>query len=255
MFDKQDSIGVVIPTFNRLAETIAAIDSILNQSLPVSQIVVVDDGSDEEIFLQLQNHLSKKPVELIRITHTGHPGIVREAGRKKLRTEWIAFLDSDDSWHIDKLEVTFLNQKRYSADALCSLASGVNTKNQKKTGSRFLSRKEIFRSNQIINSSVVIRSSILDSVGGIATSYSVRGCEDYATWLRVSDVTAWLLISDELISYRDDSKDSVRRDEEFNQDFSNITALLDYVLFSQAKKGKRFISLRMILRYLWRLIL
>lgn len=254
MTGKHISVGVIIPTYNRAQRTVDAVASVLNQTVPVERVIVVDDGSDEDIYRNLQDLLSDKRVELVRINHSGHPGIAREAGRLLLDTEWIAFLDSDDSWREDKIERVFINQNKYGADAICSLASGNSASHSEKGNTRFLSRKELFRANLIINSSVVIRSKLLEEVSGIATSYSVRGCEDYATWLRVNDKSNWLIITEELINYEDNSLDSVRQDEEFRQDYSNVAALLDYVLFSRENSDRKFLPLRLYLKLLWRLV-
>jgi len=249
------SVGVIIPTYNRFEETLKAVDSVLNQTLEVSQVVVVDDGSDKAILEKLKAELQSRSVELLEIKHSAHPGIVREAGRSILQTEWIAFLDSDDYWHPNKMERTFFHQEIYGAEAICSLASEMVNSNDKRVMTGYLTRREVFKENRIINSSVVIRSDLLDQIGGIATSYSVRGCEDYATWLRVTDKSRWLFVNEPLIFYSETSKDSIRSNEEFQQDFSNVSSLLDYVLYSKMTGSRRFLSLRVFLKFFWRFVI
>ena len=248
------SVGVIIPTYNRFEETLKAVDSVLNQTLAVSQVVVVDDGSEKEILEKLKSELQYRFVELLEIKHSAHPGIVREAGRSILQTEWIAFLDSDDYWNPNKMERIFFHQEIYGAEAICSLASGMVYPNDRRKSARYLTRREVFKENKIINSSVVIRSDLLDQIGGVATSYSVRGCEDYATWLRVTDKSRWLFVNEPLIFYNQTSIDSIRGNEEFQQDFSNISAMLDYVLYSKSNGYRKFLSLRVILRFFWRFV-
>jgi glycosyltransferase involved in cell wall biosynthesis len=249
------TIGVIIPTFNRVEETIRAVDSVLKQSVPVNQIIVVDDGSTIENLARLRAELISKPVEIFEMSHTGHPGIAREYGRKQVSTEWVAFLDSDDIWSRNKIEKFIEYQLQFSADALCSSSVGLQILGLSGQGSRYLSKREVFKSNKIINSSVIVRAALLESTGGIATSYSVRGCEDYATWLRVTDLANWFYIDEELVHYADNSVDSIRKDEEFSQDFSAILALLDYALYSRNKRGRGLIRLRLLLKHLWRIVI
>ncbi len=249
------TVGVIIPTYNRVEETICAVDSVLKQTVTVTQIIVVDDGSTTANLARLRGELKGKPVEILELLHTGHPGIVREYGRKQVSTEWIAFLDSDDIWSRNKIEKFIDFQSQFGADAYCSSSVGLRIPDLSGKGSRYLSKREIFKSNKIINSSVIVRASLLESTGGIATSYSVRGCEDYATWLRVTDLASWFYIDEELIHYADNSLDSVRKDEEFSQDFSATLALLDYALYSRNKRGKSQVRLRLTLKNLWRIVI
>ena len=249
-----NSIGVVIPTYNRYIETVNAVESVLNQTQKVSHVIVVDDGSDLGIYTKLEKAIQNEVVNIIRINHSGHPGIAREAGRMQLQTDWIAFLDSDDLWHANKLERIFYHQKEFNASALCSKAFGLDLDATSPTTTRYLHRNELFKANKIINSSVVLRAELLEEIGGIATSYSVRGCEDYATWLRIADKSKWLFVCEPLLEYNNNSHDSIRKDEEFQQSFSNIYALLDYALYSKTRKSKRKIGLRILLKYLWRFV-
>jgi glycosyltransferase involved in cell wall biosynthesis len=99
------TVGVIIPTFERPHDTNRAVDSVIAQSFKVQHIVVVDDGSSEQSFDLLKSLLHGKDVELLRIAASHHPGIARKTGIKKLRTDWIAFLDSDDYWHHDKIRI------------------------------------------------------------------------------------------------------------------------------------------------------
>jgi glycosyltransferase involved in cell wall biosynthesis len=249
-----NTIGVVIPTYNRFIETVNAVESVLNQTLKVSQVIIVDDGSDLGIYSRLEKAIQNEFVELLRINHSGHPGIAREAGRVRLQTDWIAFLDSDDKWNTNKLERIFYHQKLFNASALCSKAYGLDFDATSPATTRYLHRNELFKANKIVNSSVVLRAELLEEIGGIATSYSVRGCEDYATWLRIADKSKWLFVSEPLIEYNNNSHDSIRKDEEFLQSFSSIHALLDYALYSKTRKNKRQIGLRVLLKHLWRFV-
>lgn len=89
-------VSAVIPTYNRRSYISRAIDSVLAQTVPVDEILVVDDGSTDES-AELLNERYGARVRVIRQANTGVSG-ARKRGIQEARGEWIAFLDSDDEW-------------------------------------------------------------------------------------------------------------------------------------------------------------
>lgn len=89
-------VSAVIPAFNRREHLPRAINSALAQTVPVDEIVVIDDGSTDGSadFVQAQY---RDRVRVVRQTNTGVSG-ARRRGIQEARGEWIAFLDSDDEW-------------------------------------------------------------------------------------------------------------------------------------------------------------
>lgn len=93
-------ISVVIPTYNRRVEVMEAVASVRAQTAEVFEILVIDDGSTddtEKCFAEL-----KPPVRYLRIANQG-VSAARNHGVNAALGDWIAFLDSDDEWHSDKL--------------------------------------------------------------------------------------------------------------------------------------------------------
>lgn len=95
------SISVIIPSYNRAERLSHAVDSVLAQTLPPMEILVVDDGSTDGTAEKFRN--LPEPVRLISKTNGGVSS-ARNVGIAHARGEWIAFLDSDDAWHPGKLE-------------------------------------------------------------------------------------------------------------------------------------------------------
>jgi glycosyltransferase involved in cell wall biosynthesis len=107
------TISVVIPTFNRgpwLAETVA---SVLAQTLPPLEVLIVDDGSTDDT-PGVCAHFPR-PVRYIRQENAG-VAAARNRGSAEARGEWLAFLDSDDLWTPDKLEVQLAAMDRVRAE-------------------------------------------------------------------------------------------------------------------------------------------
>jgi glycosyltransferase involved in cell wall biosynthesis len=101
-------VSVVIPTFNRTEQTIAAIVSVLAQTYSDFDIIVVDDGSTDDSRQAMQRFISQKTDGCQQILFVSQPNqgasVARNTGIAKAKGEYIAFLDSDDSWHPEKLE-------------------------------------------------------------------------------------------------------------------------------------------------------
>ena len=98
---------VVIPNFNREDQLILAVNSILKQTLPAEEIIIVDDSSSQSINYKNVERLDHR-VKII--THLKNSGVsaARNTGYKFSSTEKVLFLDSDDLWHCDKARTVVL---------------------------------------------------------------------------------------------------------------------------------------------------
>lgn len=93
-------ISVVIPCFNRERRIAAAIHSALGQELAPLEVIVVDDGSADHSADVADDF--GDPVRVLRTPNRG-PSAARNRGIEEAKGDWIAFLDSDDTWTPDKL--------------------------------------------------------------------------------------------------------------------------------------------------------
>jgi glycosyltransferase involved in cell wall biosynthesis len=96
-------ISALIPTHNRRKYIFRAIDSVLSQTPPVDEVLVVDDGSTDGTAEAIDSQYGDR-VRLIRQPNLGVSGARLRAVREA-RGEWIAFLDSDDEWAPDRIRV------------------------------------------------------------------------------------------------------------------------------------------------------
>lgn len=90
------TVSAVIPTFNRRRYIERALNSVLAQTIPVDEIIVVDDGSTDGTAEYISEHYG----DAVRIVCQKHSGVsaARRRGVLEARSEWIGFLDSDDEW-------------------------------------------------------------------------------------------------------------------------------------------------------------
>ena len=96
------TIGVVIPAYNSAKHIRRAIDSVLAQTHQADEIIVADDGSIDDTTSVVEGYGSA--VKLIRQANAG-ASVARNTGINAATSKWIAFLDSDDEWLPEKLEV------------------------------------------------------------------------------------------------------------------------------------------------------
>lgn len=97
----RDLISVIIPTFNRAPYIVEAIESVLQQSASPVEVIVVDDGCTDGTSEILAGYEGK--IVCIRQENRGI-GAARNAGIRRSRGDYLAFLDDDDVWVPGKLD-------------------------------------------------------------------------------------------------------------------------------------------------------
>ncbi len=180
-------VSVVVPTFNRAAQIGAAVDSVLAQTYPHWELIVVDDGSQDETPLMLSAYGER--IRTIRQENRGvsaarNRGILAAAG------EFIALLDSDDYWLPDKLAAQVAYFRQHPALMLCQTEE-IWVRNGRRVNPKTRHRKfagMIFEKTLplclISPSAVMLRRSLLDEVG--LFDETLPACEDYDLWLRIT---------------------------------------------------------------------
>jgi glycosyltransferase involved in cell wall biosynthesis len=109
-FKPTGSVSVIIPAYNSENFIRRAIDSVLAQTHRAEEIIVVDDGSTDSTREIVQSY--GPPVQYLHQENAG-PGAARNAGIRAAQGDWIAFLDHDDEWLPEKLQVQLNLLKRH----------------------------------------------------------------------------------------------------------------------------------------------
>jgi glycosyltransferase involved in cell wall biosynthesis len=195
----QPRVSVVIPTFNRRQQLQYAIDSVLKQTRPVDEIVVVDDGSTDGTFEWLSEIAAqtRHPHIVALQQKNGGPAAARNTGIKRASGELIAFLDDDDIWHLDKMQrqlaVLMENPE------ICLLGCAADTL-KLAGGARLIGVGEwglLFR-NWFLTPGVLVRRDVLVDCGGFPED--MRHCEDYALWLKIASKYKCAFLNEMLVS-------------------------------------------------------
>jgi len=100
-------VSVIMPAHNAELYVLASIHSVLEQTMPSFELLVIDDGSTDSTVQLVESYITRDArVRLIKLwKNTGAPAAPRNIGVREARGRWVAFLDSDDIWHPLKLEV------------------------------------------------------------------------------------------------------------------------------------------------------
>jgi glycosyltransferase involved in cell wall biosynthesis len=119
------SISVIIPAYNAGVTIARAIESVLNQTLPPDEVIVVDDGSTDDTAEVIKKFGNQ--VHYI-FQENSSCGAARNTGIRAANCEWIAFQDADDEWLAHKLETQVklleANPELQWSGSNCYLATG-----------------------------------------------------------------------------------------------------------------------------------
>ena len=233
-------VSVVIPSYNRFDYLLEALESVRAQNYSNLEVFVINDGSTQE---EYYSHKFDSDIELIHLKenqkniHGFGPGAIRNFGTNKATGKFLAFLDDDDIWMPEKLEIQLeamkesgskfsstegfygegvfkkeINYQLYNSEKYLSVISKKYSRT--KFSSSFLERikgksfiyPDIWTydflkiHNCVITSSVVVEKSLMNALGGfrgLPTSLHA----DYDCWLGLLKLTNLLYINEPLFYY------------------------------------------------------
>jgi glycosyltransferase involved in cell wall biosynthesis len=201
------TVSAVIPTYNGTAYLAEAVKSALAQTYELLEIIVVDDGSLEDIENLLSPFFPK--VTYVRQENAG-PAAARNHGISLAKGDLIALLDDDDTWHPTKIAE---QMKRLIENPKCGLVysypelideQGRVIPNEAPakfpSGSVYL---EFLTGNRITTpSATLVRRNVFEESGLFDENKECISCEDYDLWLRIAKKHEVLFCPGTLVSYR-----------------------------------------------------
>jgi glycosyltransferase involved in cell wall biosynthesis len=104
------SVSVIIPCYNSSSTITRAVKSVFNQTVLPLEIILIDDASQDntlEILYAIRAEHGEDWIKVIPFTENRGPSAARNAGWEQAKAEYIAFLDADDSWHPQKVEIQY----------------------------------------------------------------------------------------------------------------------------------------------------
>jgi len=204
-------VSIVIPTYNHAKFISKALKSVINQTYKNWEAIIIDNESVDETY-KIINEFNDPRINYFKISNDGVIAKSRNLGINEAKGEWIAFLDSDDWWTKDKLEVCISEIGTnvdfiYHAHEYISKSKPffkkkiIRGRQLKKPILNDLLIGTITKGSQISNSSVIVRKNILIKIGGLNENKILVGSDDYDTWLRIALITDQFLYINQKLSY------------------------------------------------------
>lgn len=184
-------VSVVIPTYNQAHFLKEALVSVQNQTNNNWEVIVINNYSDDNTEEIVENFCDSR-IRLVNFKNNGVIAASRNLGIKLARGEFVAFLDSDDSWDPEKLERCI--EKLLSGYDLVCHGVVFQWDNGKKKNVVCHSDKLasydalLYRGNRFLTSATVVRKDILMQVDCFNEDPQYVTVEDYDLWLRVTKV-------------------------------------------------------------------
>jgi glycosyltransferase involved in cell wall biosynthesis len=203
-------VSAIIPTYNRREQLFRAIESVFMQTLPVAEVIVVDDGSTDGTAEAVEQRYGAR-IRFFRQTNAG-VSAARNRGIQESRGDWIGLLDSDDWWHPEKLKRQFMAIESFGDTSGLCFTDNLYGGNPQMLFSRF--EEVAFRDappmgvldqtawrilagrEPFFTSSFLIRRSVFDEIDGFDEMLTLR--EDTDVAFRLSFKTQFCFVREPL---------------------------------------------------------
>jgi glycosyltransferase involved in cell wall biosynthesis len=248
-------ISVIIPCFNSSHTILRAIDSVMSQTTieNIKEIIIVDDCSTDKT-MELVKNLNNSLIRIIELeVNSGSAASPRNAAILACSGEFIAFLDSDDSWCENHLESTF-KVLQNGSDLVCTNAHKViNTVNMfpyfKLLPSRRIHMLELLFHNPIIMSSVLCRKKIfIDNLIFFTNSSSKNFYNDYLIWYKITTYYKVIFLNKITLKYFISSKsDSSLYIDPISAERTTFNL---FMTWARNKKGARYLLIYKLIYFL-----
>lgn len=186
------TVSVIIPAYNAESFLDRAVQSVVSQSYPVQELIIVDDGSRDGTFECAS--AMPAPVRAFRQKNAG-PAAARNTGAKEATGEWIAFLDADDAWLPGKLERQMQLATADTGLVHCLYRDDLHPPDE-------IGFDDLWDLNTIATSTVIVRRDVFRSLGGYDEDKAIVGVEDYNLWLKLA-AAEWKIrtLQQKLVAY------------------------------------------------------
>lgn len=242
-------VSVVIPTYNHAKYLGRALRTVLDQTYDNWEVIVVDNHSTDHTE-EVLSSFSDPRIKKLKIYNGGIIAVSRNAGILAAKGEWVAFLDSDDWWSCNKLQVCsdyFLNGIDFIYHNMEFVGDTVRFFHRRLVKSWQVRTPVLvdllLRGNAIVNSSVVVRKAILERVGGMSQNIELIAVEDYNTWLRIAEITDHFVHIPSTLGYY------LKHDKNISHKDMSVSTRYAVSEFCHLLNEKQLLALEVNLRY------
>jgi glycosyltransferase involved in cell wall biosynthesis len=199
-------VSVVLPVYNGQRFIRETLDSVLNQTYPATEVIVVDDGSTDDSLEVLGKY--GRDISVVKQENAG-VSAARNRGAQVATGDWLAFVDQDDIWYAHKLESQL--QVFQANDTQPLVYSDFDLIDSQGLVTRRCALGQLrakwmcpFIGGHLhpYPSTVLMKKSFFLEVGGFDPHFKENGHEDVDLWIRLYDKVPFVLIPEALIQYR-----------------------------------------------------
>jgi glycosyltransferase involved in cell wall biosynthesis len=183
------AVSIVLPTWNAAELLRQAVASVSSQTFDDWELIIIDDGSTDDT-LSILRDLGDNRIRVIHSAHTGNPAILRNRAIEAASADIIAFIDSDDLWEPDKLEVqlrAFTSEYGWSYTNTFVIDEAgrdiTATVEMWQPFSDYILEPLLRLDARVSASTVMIRRDVIMGAGGFDAKCPV---EDYDLWIRIA---------------------------------------------------------------------
>jgi len=244
-------VSVIIPFYNRIQETIRAIDSVLRQTYQNFEIILVDDGSTEDI-TEIKKKINKnEKIKIVRNKNNAGASAARNMGIIQASGDYLVFLDSDDEFLPNKIET----QLKYAVISNAKMLHTSYIRRKSDNEDVVHSGKDdghcegkLMYSCQIATPTVMLDAKWLKTEGILFDTTKTIG-EDVCFWLEIMKRGIYLLGIDEALSIINVGKNAAAYSDE--KQLSGIKQILEYILTSDYYNKKDYGIAKLMESYLY----
>ena len=179
-------VSVIMAAYNAEKTIEQSINSVLNQTYPAVELLVVDDYSQDRTVKLVENIMARdNRVRLIYNKENSGVSYTRKHGLEEAKGAWIAILDSDDIWAPEKLEKQIILQKKMNADLLFTGSAFMDSDGQPIDwylhAPSEVTYRHLLKQNVLSNSSSLVRKELYEKHYAVGDGMH----EDFAVWLGI----------------------------------------------------------------------
>lgn len=201
-------VSIIIPTYNRAALIQNSIQSILNQTYNDFELIIVDDCSSDNT-KDVVSQIKDERIKYIRLPENHGACYARNTGIEKSKGDIIAFHDSDDIWHLDKLEKQIECLKSTDADVVfCKMNAIDPDTHQKKTSSCQFSKGFLSGKESVLGISTQTILGKADVFKDVEFDPKVPRLQDFDLLMRIHEKYSIYCLDESLVDYNV-GKDSI----------------------------------------------
>ena len=197
-----DLVSIIMPSYNTGRFIQETIRSVLAQTYPHWELIIVDDCSTDNTDELVRPFLADNRIRYIKNEKNSGAAVSRNRALQEAKGKWIAFLDSDDLWMPEKLvqQITFMEQNgcHFSYTNYCEIDEGSQPLGRTVTGPKRITKTGMY--NYCWPGCLTVMYDA-EQIGLIQIS-DIKKNNDYAMWLKVCKKADCLLLDETLAQYR-----------------------------------------------------